>query len=67
MKCLLIGCGRMGSAILKGILKNEYMEENFSIIDPISVVDPVIKGSKVKSFSDMCQHGRRPLIPQEMR
>ena len=53
MKCLLIGCGRMGSSILKGILKNEYMEENFSIIDPKSVVDPVIKASKVKIYKNL--------------
>ena len=53
MKCLLIGCGRMGSAILKGILKNEYREENFSIIDPKSVVDPVIKASKVKIYKNL--------------
>ena len=39
LKILLIGCGKMGSSLLEGIVKSH---DNFNLID---VVDPVINDS----------------------
>ena len=44
LKILLIGCGKMGSSLLEGIVKSH---DNFNLID---VVDPVINDSYKSNF-----------------
>ena len=55
LKILLIGCGKMGSSLLKGIVKSEKFESIIDVIDPnlkdFSKED--IKEKKVNFYSDI--------------
>ena len=53
MKCLIFGCGRMGSAILKGILRKDLVDMNFSVIEPQFINDSSIINSEVSIYENI--------------
>ena len=60
LKILLIGCGKMGSSLLKGIVKSEKFESIIDVIEPnlkdFSKED--IKEKKVNFYSDIREKKR---------
>ena len=55
LKILLIGCGKMGSSLLKGIVKSDNFDGTLDVIEP-AVQDSLkeeFKKSKVNFYSDI--------------
>ena len=55
LKILLIGCGKMGSSLLEGIVKSDNFDGMVDVIEPV-IQDSLkenFKKSKVSFYSDL--------------